>query len=261
MPSRPKPGQLRQSCADWRVERLVPLMGDDWLAGEWDPARQLVLPQPGGKLTRVLRCAVPGCENDGYTSTKLCTRHRHQFSASGLPDLEPWLSSGEPAPYKRRRGVDRACIVSGADGRGCPRPADGRWQLCGTHSFTWWKYRRKGIAFEDFLARAVPLAELGDCAAACCWRRAASPQNRLCSLHVQLWRAEGGPAGRAFASWAARVRQPEDSSRPQPAGSARARALGTGLRHRLPGRRPGGVDHRQHAALGRPTAGRRRRLA
>ncbi len=207
----PETGAVTPKLRDWRLERLLSLIGDDWLAGEWDAARQLVLPQPGGRLTRVLRCAVPGCENDGYTSTKLFTRHRHQFSASGLPDLGSWLSSRGPAPYKRRRGVDRACIVSGADGRRCPRPADGRWQLCDTHGFTWWKYRRKGVAFEDFLARAVPLAELGDCAAACCWRRAASPQNRLCSLHVQLWRAEGRPAGRAFATWAARARQPEDA--------------------------------------------------
>ncbi len=43
---------------DWRVERLTSLMDEDWLAGEWDPERQLILPSPGGRLTRVLRCVV-----------------------------------------------------------------------------------------------------------------------------------------------------------------------------------------------------------
>jgi integrase len=55
------------------------------------------------------------------------------------------------------------------------------------------------------------LDELGDCAAACCWRRANYAQNRLCVLHTQLWRSDGRPVGRAFAGWAARVRQPEDA--------------------------------------------------
>ena len=31
--AKPTPAERR----DWRVERLVSLMGEDWLAGEWDP--------------------------------------------------------------------------------------------------------------------------------------------------------------------------------------------------------------------------------
>ncbi|HTW06619.1 MAG TPA: site-specific integrase [Acidimicrobiales bacterium] len=206
-----KPRPVLPGRRDWHPERLSSLMGDDWLAGEWDPRRQLVLPARGGRLTRVVLCAVEGCENDGYTSTQLCTRHRHQFSASGLEDVGSWLASGEPVAYERRRSADRVCIVVGTDGQCCPRPAHGCWQLCDAHSATWWKYQGKGARFEDFLARAEALAELGDCAAACCWRRAAYPQNRLCALHAQLWRADGRPRERAFANWAARVRQPEDA--------------------------------------------------
>ena len=206
---KPRPFPPRQ--ADWRAERLLGLMGDDWLAGEWDPELQLVLPAPGGRLTRVLHCAVPGCENDGYTSTRLCTRHRHEFDASESQDLESWLASGEPVAYERRRGSDRACVVRSADGLGCPRPAHGPWQLCDAHDSTWWKCRRKGATFEDFLARAVPLEDLGGCTAACCWRKANYPENKLCVLHAQLWRAGGRPVGRAFSKWAAQVRQPEDA--------------------------------------------------
>ena len=57
-------------------------MGDDWMAGEWDPDRQLILPLPGGRLTRVLRCSVGGCPSDRYGSDLLCLRHRHQFASS-----------------------------------------------------------------------------------------------------------------------------------------------------------------------------------
>src|ERR1700691_5300003 len=78
---------------DWRIERLVSLMGEGWLAGEWDRERQLIVPRPGGQLTRVLRCRVVGCPSDGHWSELLCLRHRRQFEASRVDDLEGWLAS------------------------------------------------------------------------------------------------------------------------------------------------------------------------
>ena len=54
---------------DWRIGRLQALMGEDWLAGEWDAERQLLLPLPGGRLSRVLRCVVEGCPSDRYGRT------------------------------------------------------------------------------------------------------------------------------------------------------------------------------------------------
>ncbi len=196
---------------DWRIERLGSLMGDDWMAGEWDPDRQLILPLPGGRLTRVLRCSVGGCPSDRYGSDLLCLRHRHQFASSELEGLEAWLASDEPMTFDRRRGVDQACAVTLGDGQGCPRPAQGRWRLCQSHSIAWCKRRAKGDIFEEFLARALPLAELGECTAASCYRAVAHPQTGLCVPHGQLWRSDGRPAGQAFEKWAARVRQPVNS--------------------------------------------------
>ncbi|MGH8995396.1 MAG: tyrosine-type recombinase/integrase [Acidimicrobiales bacterium] len=197
--------------ADWRIERLLSLMGDGWLEGEWDPERQLILPQPGGRLTRQRRCVVAGCQSDGHWSVVLCVRHRDQFEASGVVELKSWLASGEPAVFERRRGVDRACAVTAEDGRGCPRPAEGRWGLCGCHSASWWKRRARGDSLEEFLVRSEPLGDLGGCVAACCYRAAAHPETRLCGPHAQIWHFDGRPVEKSLNEWAARVRQPLNS--------------------------------------------------
>ena len=101
---------------DWRVERLTSLMGQDWLAGEWDGERQLIVPSPGGRLTRVLRCVVDGCPRDRHGSAELCHLHGRQFAASDIGHLQDWLGSGEPAVIERRRCSDQRCAVADAGG-------------------------------------------------------------------------------------------------------------------------------------------------
>lgn len=73
----------RGELVDWRIERLSLLMNEDWLAGEWDPERQLILPSPGGRLTRVLRCLVADCPSDGHGSSLLC----HCTAGSSRPRI------------------------------------------------------------------------------------------------------------------------------------------------------------------------------
>ncbi|MBO0831168.1 MAG: site-specific integrase [Actinobacteria bacterium] len=204
------PAEQSPAPADWRMERLTALMGEDWLAGEWDAGRQLILPRPGGRLTRVLRCVVAGCPSDRYGSELLCVRHRGQFAASAIGDVQAWAASGEPAVLDRRRCSEQACAVTGSGG-GCPRPATGPWRVCHAHGDAWKRRRAHGIAFADFLAAARPLPDLGPCAAACCYLGAAHSHSGLCQIHYQAWRRDGRPAGRAFARWAARVRQPANS--------------------------------------------------
>lgn len=200
----------KKESVNWRIERLRSLMGEDWLSAEWDREAQLIVPVPGGRLHGIRRCAVAGCPRDGHWNHSLCVHHRAQFESSGT-DLEAWLASGEPEVLVRRRGTDQACVVTAGDGRGCPRPAAGRWRLCPSHILKWWKRRRKGDSFEEFLSRAKPLADLGECAAASCYRAAAYPASRLCLPHAQIWKADGRPGGAAFTEWASRVRQPVNS--------------------------------------------------
>jgi len=207
----PAGDSARSERTDWRVERLKSLMGEGWLEGEWDHDRQLILPKPGGRLTRVPRCIVAGCPSDCHGTVPLCLRHRRQFEESPIAELDAWLASAEPAVLVRRRGDDQPCAVRGPDGQRCPRPALGRWALCQTHSVGWWKRRTKGESFEDFLAAALPLSDLGACVAACCYRPAAHADIGLCVPHAQLWRADGRPTGKAFSKWAARIRQPVNS--------------------------------------------------
>lgn len=199
------------SLHDWRVERLVALMGEGWLAGEWDAERRLVLPRPGGRLTRVVRCAVTDCPSDCYGPSRLCRRHRRQFESSELGDLEDWLRSGAPASFERRHCIDLACRVTGLDAQCCPRPAEGRWRLCPAHNVAWAHRRAKGIPLEAFLATAEPMSALGPCVAACCYLGMAHPETGLCEVHFRLWRQDGRPAARRFSEWAARVRQPVSS--------------------------------------------------
>ncbi len=206
------PGPAAAPAADWRVARLAGLMGADWLAGEWDPDRQLILPRPGGQLTRVLRCEVAGCPADRYGSELLCATHRREFAASMITDVADWLTGGRPTPFERRRCSQRHCQVGGADGRSCPRPAQGRWGLCHTHSDAWERRRVGGLGFAEFCAvRARPLPDLGPCQAACCYLGAAHAESGLCSVHYQMWRAGGRPRGAVFARWKAHVRQPANS--------------------------------------------------
>ncbi len=202
---------VANNSVDRRIERLMSLMGKDWLAGEWKPDLQLILPQPGGRLHGLRRCVVVGCPSDGHWDHSLCVRHRRQFEASGGDDLEAWLASGEPAIFTRRRGTDQTCLVTATGNRGCPRPALGRWQLCQNHSVNWWKQRARGRSFEEFLAGSQPLPDIGDCAAACCYRPAAHADNGLCVPHALIWRDDGRPRSAAFSEWAARVRQPVNS--------------------------------------------------
>ena len=200
-----------QEPVDWRLERLRSLMGQDWLAGEWDPDAQLIAPVPGGRLHGIHRCAVAGCPSDGHWKHSLCLRHRRQFESSPNDDLQAWIDSEEPAVFVRRRGVDASCAVTADDGASCPRPADGRLLLCPGHTLKWWKRRRAGDSFEEFLTRARPLADLGSCRAASCYRAAAYPVNQLCLPHAQIYRAAGRPQDAAFVEWAAAVRQPVNS--------------------------------------------------
>ncbi len=196
---------------DWRVRRLTALMDQDWLAGEWDVERQLVTPCPGGRLTRVLRCVVPACPSDRYGSEPLCQIHRRQFRVSKAADVHAWAGSGEPVVHERRWCSEQTCAVRGSDGGNCPRPAEGRWRVCGAHREAWKRRQARGVAFEEFLTRARPLPDLGPCAAACCYLGAAHSHSGLCEIHYQAWRRAGRTAGPAFDRWAARVGQPTNS--------------------------------------------------
>ena len=209
------------------------LMGEDWLGGEWDPERQLILPRSRGPAAPGA-CAAwsPGCPSDGHWTSSLCVRHRGQFERSDERDLEAWLASGEPRCSRRRWVADQACVVSGADGEGCPRPAQGRWRLCQRHGVNWRKQRGQGRLLRGVPGRGGPLSEPRRLRGRLLLPAAAAQaESRLCEIHYEhLARPRAVPSGTAFSEWAARVRQPVNSRVLQPAGPARAGPPGAGLR-------------------------------
>ena len=194
---------------DWRVALMASLVDYDAFEGEWDPERHLIIPRADGPLARVGFCRVAGCLHLRHGASALCSFHRRQFAATSGTDLEAWLESSEPGAQKRRWFSEELCLI-GADGQRCLRPAVGANDLCRAHDAAWRGRQAAPIAFEKFLTEAHPLPGYGPCAAASCYLGATHGRTGLCEAHDRIWRTEGLPTGRAFASWATRVRQPSN---------------------------------------------------
>jgi integrase len=198
------------TSVDWRVERMAALVETVALGEEWDSARLLVVPRPGGLLCPYEACTVPECASLVDGAGRLCRAHRRQFAASGVEDLDAWVTAGEPRPPRRRYLSEECCAVTGAPGR-CPRPAVGALRLCHAHSTTWAKRRRSGGAFEEFMADAQPLESFGACAVASCYLESAHKQVRLCEMHYHAWSRQGCPKGRRFDAFLVQAPQPANA--------------------------------------------------
>ncbi len=203
--AQPVPGSL-----DWRIERMAALVEGVPLGEEWDPARLLVVPRPGGLLCPYEACTAPGCSSLVDGASRLCRAHGRQFAASGLDDLDAWVAAGGPRPPRRRYLSEECCAVTGAAGR-CPRPATGAARLCHAHSTTWATRCRSGGALQEFMATAQPLESLGMCAVASCYLEAAYKQTRLCEMHYHVWSRQGRPPARRFEAFLHRAAQPANA--------------------------------------------------
>lgn len=193
---------------DWRIAHMTALVHEDRLGEQWDPDRLLLLPRPGGLLTRRDACVVADCPNQvpGGPSP-LCVSHAGQFARSGRSSVEDWLTTGEVHPV-RRRHHEGPCAVTDASGLRCARPAHGIQRLCRGHLAMWLTGRRRGVCFDDYMARARPLESFGACAAACCYLKAVYRRTRLCEAHYGAWVEQERPEGEDFQTFLARVRQP-----------------------------------------------------
>lgn len=195
------------TLVDWRVELMTALVTKASLGTEWDPARLLLVPRPGGLLCPSEACAAPGCASLVDGACGLCRAHRRQLASSGACDLAAWLTAGGARAPRRRYLSEELCAVTGANGH-CPRPATGASRLCHTHSTTWARRCRAGAVLEDFITEAQPLESLGECAVASCYLAAAYKQARLCEAHYHAWSRAGCPQGRRFDVFLSRGSQP-----------------------------------------------------
>jgi integrase len=203
-------GEAEPASGDWRIEHMARLVDENRLGEEWDRERYLLLPRPDGLLVRRDPCRAPGCPNQlAVSSVPLCGSHAEQFAHSNQPSMEQWLQTGDIRPVRPRFG-DRPCVVTGANGDGCGRPAVGSQRLCRSHLSMWLspRIRDRGVTFEDYLAATGPLESLGECVAACCYLKAAYPQTRLCEVHYRYWKLSRRPKAAAFQVFLARAPQP-----------------------------------------------------
>ena len=194
------------TSVDRRLVLMRSLVIEGWRPGEWDPVRLLLIPAPDGLLVRRRACGAPGCPGLVDQSGVLCRSHQAEMARSGMASIDDWLAAGGAGP-RRRRLSDDTCVVVDGEGNRCPRPARQWWDLCRSHNEAWAKRRAKGVTFEAFLTQARPLSDYGPCAAACCYRAAASGLG-LCDSHYKRWIKDGSPRGADLIRWRRRVAQP-----------------------------------------------------
>lgn len=196
---------------DWREERMRSLVDTVGLGDEWDPARLLVVPHPGGLLCPHEVCRADGCESLVDGAATVCRAHRNQMAASGTTDLDAWLAGGDARPAQHRYLAEEPCVVTGDDGKRCGRRAMGADSLCHAHATQRVKQARAGGRLETFLAEARPLGSLGPCAVTCCYLEAAYVATGLCELHYEAWSRQNRPAGKRFEAFCSAAAQPANA--------------------------------------------------
>ncbi len=197
--------------SDWREERMRSLVDTVDLGDEWDPARLLVVPHPGGLLCPHELCRADGCESLVDGASALCRAHRNQMAVSGTTDVDTWLAAGGARPPQHRYLADQPCVVTGDDGQRCGRRAMGADSLCHAHATDWATKARAGGRLETFLAGARPLGSLGPCAVACCYLEAAYVATGLCGPHYEAWSRQDRPAGKRFEAFCSTAAQPANA--------------------------------------------------
>lgn len=103
----------------------------------------------------------------------------------------------------------RAVIVPPADHRlvdlgrctveGCPATADSAHRLCTAHADRWYRARRRGVTFEQWLPTCPPRCTPQACVVPGC--RFGRHRQRLCLVHYAQWTAGGG-SGSPTSNWA-----------------------------------------------------------
>ena len=242
---------------------MARLVDENRLGEEWDPERHLLLPRPYGLLVRRDPCRAPGCPNQlAVSSVPLCGSHAEQFAHSDQPSVERWLQTADIRPIRPRFG-DPPCLVTGANGDGCGRPAVGSQRLCRSHLSMWLspRIRDRGVTFEELPGGHLAAGKSGRVCGRLLLPRRLTHRTRLCEVHDRYWKIAGRPKGRRFRGSGGPDPPAGEQKSPQPARTAGPGPPGTAARHLLSYGRPGPHRHRRHARLCRYPPGEGCRLA
>ena len=191
MPADHEPVGAGGSWLEW----LTAHIDRDWRPGEWDEVLWLFTGDLDNPRTAAWRCRTPGCPTPTSRQTCRCETCRRDLADSGLSEE---AFDARPRNRRRRPTAPGACSVAGCEGEMLCRG------LCFGHERSW---RRSGVAVEDFIITARPLARRGTCAVAGCGREHVSPRG-LCHFHDErLGRRHGlGVSAEELAGWVAAER-------------------------------------------------------
>ncbi|MDQ6949478.1 MAG: hypothetical protein M3256_25325, partial [Actinomycetota bacterium] len=168
----------------------------------WDPATQVLTPDPADALLGFAACEVTACPYPANGPTRLCCGCRQVWSAQAKPDLASFKAKGvqrrNRMPGLLRLELCRVCCTPGHE-----RPAriGGLCQCC--HG----RARVRGQSVDAYVAGdgrfppAAPRRSFGSCrVSACHWW--AETNAGLCRNHLDSW-AVARPEGDAFLAWCA----------------------------------------------------------
>ena len=180
--------------ARW-LEWLTSHIDRKWRPGEWDEVLWLFTGDLDNLRTAAWRCRTPGCPTPTHRQTRRCDTCRRDLAESRLSEE---AFDARPRARRRRPTTPGACSVAGCKGEMLCRG------LCFSHERSW---RRSGVALEDFIATARPLARRGTCVVAGCGREHVSSRG-LCHFHDErLGRRHGlGLSAEELAAWVAAER-------------------------------------------------------
>ena len=200
----------------WAADEAVHLADlIDWRGLErrgWDPSQQVFAPDADDPVFGFAECRVVACNEVGRGRTGLCWRCRRRWAErAGSPgaNFEEFCEIA-PLGAAEKGGLCRVCCTPGHE-----RPARTH-GLCRSCTSVMGQRGQTIAAYlggDDEFPPALPRPSFGRCNVVACDRLAEGRSPRLCESHRMSWSRAGRPLGAAIATWCARQRPIDPSSR------------------------------------------------
>lgn len=156
----------------------------------WDPATQVLTPDPAHPLLGYPVCRVDGCDGEASEGVGLCNACRFRWQATGRADLDGFCPSGARRSHRLRPELCAVCRLPGFER---PATANGLCLACDGLRRRRAQTTAGYVHGHDRYPPAKPRVSLGTCRVSACSRLAARPSTELCGAHSAAWRTAGRP--------------------------------------------------------------------